>query len=110
MGACLLCCSALCCAVVDRTLGRRFLTKINANIGNSAVSSSIEEVRGFFELVFVSTESDRAAIRMQARIQDVEVNAGFSACQAASTECNLGVRSSVCREGWDSEGCSGATK
>jgi thiamine biosynthesis protein ThiC len=49
MGACLLCCAALCCAVVDRTLGRRFLTKINANIGNSAVSSSIEEVRGFFE-------------------------------------------------------------
>ena len=24
--------------------GRRFLTKVNANIGNSAVSSSIEEV------------------------------------------------------------------
>ena len=25
--------------------GRNFLTKINANIGNSAVTSSIEEVR-----------------------------------------------------------------
>ena len=25
-------------------IGRRFLTKVNANIGNSAVSSSIEEV------------------------------------------------------------------
>jgi hypothetical protein len=30
--------------VPPKTTGRKFLTKINANIGNSAVSSSIEEV------------------------------------------------------------------
>jgi thiamine biosynthesis protein ThiC len=37
----------LCAAVI----GRHFRTKINANIGNSAVSSSIEEVRDRVEVV-----------------------------------------------------------
>ena len=36
----------LTCLAVHAVIGRKFLTKINANIGNSAVSSSIEEVRG----------------------------------------------------------------
>mgnify|MGYP001807462947 CR=1 FL=1 len=39
-------CLRWCCVVlVFICTGRKFLTKINANIGNSAVSSSIEEVR-----------------------------------------------------------------
>jgi hypothetical protein len=39
--------AALCAVMVSRVCpGRKFLTKINANIGNSAVSSSIEEVGG----------------------------------------------------------------
>jgi hypothetical protein len=39
-------CAVLCYGVLMPSPGRKFLTKINANIGNSAVSSSIEEVRG----------------------------------------------------------------
>jgi hypothetical protein len=35
-------CNVACCCTV---IGRNFKVKINANIGNSAVSSSIEEVR-----------------------------------------------------------------
>ena len=33
-------------SLMSAVAGRYFLTKINANIGNSAVSSSIEEVHG----------------------------------------------------------------
>ena len=46
--------------------GRRFLTKVNANIGNSAVSSSIEEVDcpavGSLNAVFVDVGGGETAV------------------------------------------------
>ncbi len=40
-------------------IGRHFLTKVNANIGNSAVSSSIEEV--------ITDEGKASAVRLYTR-------------------------------------------
>lgn len=42
--ACFACMLLVAAAAPAASTGRKFLTKVNANIGNSAVSSSIEEV------------------------------------------------------------------